>query len=147
MGESSFIFILFYLKKCIELFIKDLKVPLHECYSREERSATPDSYDTDSTDSLPKMKKSHKRIICDSSSDTDQQKPGDEECGDGLSATKKCPESEKLETPSKSSPQPLPEMFSPVYKRKVPFKKSKHEMECSGCAMLFISRQTLCRYH
>ena len=28
VGESSFIFILFYLKKCIELFIKDLKVPL-----------------------------------------------------------------------------------------------------------------------
>ena len=140
VGESSFIFILFYLKKCIELFMKDLKVPLSECYSCPERSATPDSYDTDSTDSLPKVKKSYKRIICNSSSDDESNQKstnrGVSECDDGLTATKTCSDNE---TVRKSSPPPLPEMLSPVYKRRVPFKKSQHEIQCSGCAMLFIS--------
>ena len=138
VGESSFIFVLFYLKKCIELFIKDIKVPLSECYSCAESSATPESYDTDSTDSEPKVKKSYKRIICNSSSEDEKNQERtnqvDAKCNDGLAATTKCTENE---TVRKSSPPPLPETLSPVYTRRVPFKKSA--IQCSGCAMLFIS--------
>ena len=58
IGDSSFIFILFQLRKCLELFLKDLPVPLKECYSKDDPSATStDGDDADSSDSEPKTKK------------------------------------------------------------------------------------------
>ena len=51
IGDSSFIFILFQLRKCLELFLK-------ECYSKDDPSATStDGDDADSSDSEPKTKK------------------------------------------------------------------------------------------
>ena len=66
IGDSSFIFILFQLRKCLELFLKDLPLPLKECYSKDDPSAT--STDGDSSDSEPKSKKVYKRLIYSSSS-------------------------------------------------------------------------------
>ena len=51
MGESSFIFVLFYLKKCLEMYLKELPGPLSACFSYEDGPATStDGDDTDSTD-------------------------------------------------------------------------------------------------
>ena len=42
----------------MELFLKDLPVPLKECYSKDDPSATStDGDDADSSDSEPKTKK------------------------------------------------------------------------------------------
>jgi hypothetical protein len=120
IGESSFIFILFYLKKCLEIYIKELPGALSECFSYGDGPATlTDSNDTDSTDSPPKAKKTYTRIIYDSSSDeshkeTVKQVHGESGsmCLDGLSVKEKKSENE---TSIPSSVQTLPESGSPVY--------------------------------
>ena len=101
IGESSFIFILFQLRKCLELFIKDLPVPLKECYSKDDISATStDGNETDSSDSAPKTKKVYKRIIYNSSSSSGESNkeplkcdsvpgPAPAVCHDGLFGVQK----------------------------------------------------------
>ena len=144
IGESSFIFVLFYLKKCLEIYIKELPGTLSDCFSFEDGPATStDGDDTDSTDSLPKAKKTYRRIIRDSSSDESNKEPGKpvhgddsgSKCLDGLSVKDK-----ESETSTPGSIRTLPESGSPVFKSRIREKEREDEMECMGCAMLFVSR-------
>ena len=144
IGESSFIFVLFYLKKCLEIYIKELPGTLSDCFSYEDGPATStDGDDTDSTDSLPKAKKTYHRIIRDSSSDESNREPGKpvhgddsgSKCLDGLSVKDK-----ESETSTPGSIRTLPESGSPVFKSRIREKEREDEMECMGCAMLFVSR-------
>ena len=144
IGESSFIFVLFYLKKCLEIYIKELPGTLSDCFSYEDGPATStDGDDTDSTDSLPKAKKTYHQIIRDSSSDESNREPGKpvhgddsgSKCLDGLSVKDK-----ESETSTPGSIRTLPESGSPVFKSRIREKEREDEMECMGCAMLFVSR-------
>ena len=155
IGDSAFIFILFYLRKLLELFLKNLPVPLSECYSPSDRSVTStSSYDTE--DSSPKVKKIYKRIIqktrtkgkmsegrieSESSSNSDIIcKPFPKQnlkCDDGLFVNKKrkCPGNE---TPEQSSVKTLPESGSPVFKRRR--KENPRTEDCTECAMFYVAR-------
>ena len=149
IGESSFIFILFQLRKCLELFIKDLPVPLKECYSKDDISATStDGNETDSSDSAPKTKKVYKRIIYNSSSSSGESNkeplkcdsvpgPAPAVCHDGLFGVQKGLENR---SPSESNIQTPPESGSPVFKSKHKEQRKEKEMQCSGCALLYVSR-------
>ena len=138
IGDSSFIFILFYLRKCLELFIKNLPVPLRECYLLKDRSATStDSCDTDSSDITPMVKKGYKRIVYNSSSDEMNTQPQQISNNDVLQCEDGLAEKDRgNKTQDRSSVHTIPESGSPVFKRK----KRNEKMECTGCAMYFISR-------
>ena len=63
VGQSGIIFVLFQLKKCLELFMKNLPGTLSQNYSEEESATPTDSSDTESSDGAPKPKKIYKRIL------------------------------------------------------------------------------------
>ena len=149
IGESSFIFILFQLRKCLELFIKNLPLPLKECYLKDDPSATStDGDDVDSSDSAPKLKKVYKRIMYNSSSSSVESNeeplkcdavsgPAPANCPHGLSAVDKDLENKSASEGSIETP---PESGSPVFKSKNKEKRKETEMQCSGCALLYVSR-------
>ena len=103
-GDSAFIFILFYLKKVLELFIKNIPVPLKQCYdeSSESTAHSTDSKDTEKDEEAPAVKRVYKRIVKIKSikrklspnkdsailekkeNITGQQKEKDEKCENGL---------------------------------------------------------------
>ena len=141
-GESGFIFILFYLRKVLEVFMKNLPVPLNECYESVETSVTStDSQSTETDDSSPQANNKYKRIVQiksikrKGSVKIPGSSPKRRKCDAGLNKT-----SRNNKTPEISSVETLPESGSPIFKRRKrePVVK-RYEEECAECGMYFVS--------
>ena len=144
IGESSFIFVLFQLRKCLEICFKRLPDTLSACFSLEEEDggSSTESTDTNLSSSPVKVKRQYNRILIDSSTDesldissTEVDIVTNPESNDGMyeeeHESEKKPSSEFVQT----SPQP-----SQVFKSKFREQKKEEEMECMTCGMFFVSR-------
>ena len=151
-GDSAFIFILFYLKKVLELFIKNIPVPLKQCYdeSSESTAHSTDSKDTEKDEEAPAVKRVYKRIVKIKSikrklspnkdsailekreNKTGQQKEKDEKCENGLKKNS----SDHLAP--RVSFQTLPESGRPVFKKKRKVTVFE-DLSCIECALQFVA--------
>ena len=156
-GDSSLIFILFSLRKCIELFMKASVVPLKECYLSPDVSSDAE----DSSGSPIEKKKAYKRVLIQESSDdssevdVDQQQQVVDEKQETLKKNQETMNkyqetrnenqeaiNAKQETSNETNVGNISESDyppSPIFKKKAPFQKNALEMKCSACALLYLS--------
>ena len=140
MGQSAMIFVLFQLKKCLELFMKNLPGTLSQCYEEEESTTTTttttDSSDTESSDGPPKSKKKYKRIVIHTSSDESVVKMANHDDTDDKSEEMK--ESEHISHDDNNDTMTYIE--SPILKSRFREKKEEEDDQCMGCAMYYVSK-------
>ena len=139
IGQSSIIFVLFQLKKCLELFMKNLPGTLSQFYEEEESvkiTTTTDSSDTESSDSPPKSKKRYNRIIIHTSSDESVVEMAcNDDTNDKIDEMK-----ESKHISHDDNDNTMTDIGSPVLKSRFREKREEEDDQCMGCAMYYVSR-------
>ena len=151
-GESSMIFVLFYLRNILETFMKNLAVPLRDCYLSADSSSSSSTVSYDSSDDGTNNKvKSRKtamstrttqRSSLPSSATTDEicfkevEENTKVECNDGVINTKKR-KIEGDETPESKLVHTIPESDSPVFKRRK--KETRTREDCIDCSLYYVT--------